>query len=75
MNRLTVSGERKEQKEEQGNTFHRVERRTATFSRSVLPPCAVDENKIDAQCRDGVLAVNLPKADQAKAKRIQVKPG
>src|SRR6185295_17886631 len=38
-NLLTVSGERKEEKEEKGKTFHRVERRMGSFSRSVLLPC------------------------------------
>lgn len=72
-NQLTVSGERKEEKEEKGTTFHRVERREGKFSRSVLLPCSVNEGKVDAQFSNGVLTIKLPKIEQAKAKRIEVK--
>lgn len=72
-NLLTISGERKEEKEEKGKTFHRVERRFGSFSRSVTLPCAVQEAEAAAECRDGVLTVTLPKAEEAKTHKIKVK--
>jgi len=72
-NQLTVSGERKEEQEEKGETYHRVERRTGRFSRSVTLPCPVDEDKIDASYRDGVLSISVPKREEAKGRRINVK--
>jgi HSP20 family protein len=72
-NLLTVSGERKEEKEEKGKTFHRVERRSGSFSRSVTLPCAVLEAKVDAKYDKGVLSISMPKAEEAKAHRIPVK--
>ena len=53
-NVLTVSGQRKEEKEEKGKTFHRVERRYGSFSRSVTLPCAVEESEVAAEYHDGV---------------------
>ncbi len=70
---LTISGERKDEKEEKGKTFHRVERRYGSFSRSVCVPAAVTDDKVDAQYHDGVLTVTLQKTDEAKAKKIKVK--
>ena len=71
---LRISGERKEEKPEKGRTFHRVERRAGSFSRMVTLPCAVKEEKIDAQYRDGVLIITMPKCDEAKAHKIKIKP-
>ena len=70
---LTVSGERKEEKEEKGKTFHRVERHYGSFSRSVTLPSTVAEDKVDAQYHDGVLTVTLQKTEEAKSKKIKVK--
>jgi HSP20 family protein len=72
-NTLRVSGERKEEKEEKGNTYHRVERHYGTFARMVTLPCEVNENKIEAECHDGVLTLTLPKTEQSKSKKIKVK--
>jgi HSP20 family protein len=72
-NQLIITGERKEESEEKGETFHRVERREGTFSRAVSLPYRVNEGKVDAQFRNGVLTIRLPKIEQAKAKRIEVK--
>lgn len=72
-NLLTIGGERKEEKEEKGRTFHRVERRCGRFSRTITLPCAVDETKVDAQYRDGILRINLPKTEESKAHKITVK--
>lgn len=72
-NLLTISGERKEEKEEKGKTYHRIERRTGSFSRSVTLPCPVKEDAVDAQYKSGILTVKLPKTEEAKAKKISVK--
>ncbi len=72
-NVLTVTGERKEQKEEKGKTWHRVECRTGSFARSVMLPCPVQEETAAAEYRDGVLTVTLPKTEDAKARKIPVK--
>lgn len=69
---LTVSGERKEEKEEKNETMHRVERRCGSFSRSVTLPCPVDETKVEAKMRDGILSVTLPKTAEAQARKIKV---
>lgn len=72
-NVLTISGQRQEEKEEKGQTFHRVERRSGSFSRSVTLPTAVAEDKVDAQYKDGVLTVTMPKTEEAKSRKIKVK--
>lgn len=72
-NLLTISGERKEEKEEKGRTWHRAERRTGSFSRSISLPCRVEEDKVQAEYRDGVLTVTLPKSEEAKAHKIAIK--
>lgn len=70
---LTISGERSEKREEKGRTFHRIERQTGAFSRSVTLPCAVCDDKVDAHYKDGVLHVRLPKSAEAVARKIIVK--
>ena len=70
---LTVSGERKLEKEEKGKKFHRVERAYGSFSRSFVIPEDVVTDKIDAQFKEGVLEVHLPKGEHAKPKTIEVK--
>lgn len=70
---LTICGERKEEKEEKGKTFHRLERHYGSFSRSVTVPSVVADDKVDAQYHDGVLTVTLQKTEEAKAKKIKVK--
>jgi HSP20 family protein len=72
-NLLTVSGERKEEKEEKGKTFHRVERSYGSFSRTVTLPCAVNESEVAAEYKDGVLTIKLPKTEESKAHKIKVK--
>ena len=70
---ITISGERKDEKEEKGEKFHRVERHFGSFSRTVRLPCVVKEDKIDAQIKDGVLTLKLPKTEEAKAHRVKIK--
>lgn len=72
-NMLNVSGERKEEKEEKGKTWHRIERKTGSFARSVTLPSAVMEDKVEAAYKDGVLTVTLPKTEEAKTHKVKVK--
>lgn len=72
-NVLTISGERGERHEEKGRTFHRVERRTGSFSRSLSLPCAVREDQVEATYKDGVLSIRLPKTEEAITRKIAVK--
>jgi HSP20 family protein len=70
---LTVSAEREKTVEESGERFYRFERRYGTFSRAVGLPQGVDDSKIEASYRDGVLQVRVPKPEQAKPRRIQLR--
>lgn len=72
-NVLSVTGERKDEKTEKGKTWHRVERRFGAFARTVTLPCEVKEDAVQAAYHDGVLTITLPKAEQAKARKIEVK--
>ncbi len=70
---LHVSGRHEEETEEKGKTYHRIERRSGSFNRTVPLPCPVNESKVTAQCRDGVLTITLPKTEESKAHKIPVK--
>ena len=69
---LIIKGERKEEKEEKGKHFHRVERRYGSFQRSIPIPVAVDPDKIKAEYSNGVLEIHLPKTAEAKPKEIKI---
>lgn len=70
---LTVEGERKQEKEEKGKKFHRVEREYGRFFRRFVVPTDVDGEHTKAYFKDGVLHVHLPKMVTAKHKAIEVK--
>lgn len=70
---LTIQGERKKEKEEKGKRYHRMERVYGTFVRSFTLPEDVDEEKIEAEFKDGMLMVRLPKSEKAKPKKLEVK--
>lgn len=70
---LSLSGERRQEKEEKGKTFHRVERHYGSFSRSFTLPENVDEAKIKATFKDGMLSLEIPKSEAQKPKAIEVK--
>jgi HSP20 family protein len=72
-NLVRLSGQRAEEKEEQGQTFHRVERRSGSFLRTFTLPCNVNEQEVAAEYAQGVLTVKLPKCEQARAKKVTVK--
>jgi len=69
---LTIEGERKQEKEEKGKKFHRVERSFGKFVRRLNVPSEVDEQKIGAEFKEGVLTVHLPKTPMAKPRQIDV---
>jgi HSP20 family protein len=74
---LTIKGQKEEDKVEKKEDFHLRERRFGSFSRSVRVPDAVDVDKIEADFKNGVLKVTLPKKPEAQkpVKKIEVKGG
>jgi HSP20 family protein len=74
-NVLTVSGKREQEKKATDETWHMVERMYGSFTRSFTLPEAVDTKGLDAELKDGVLTVTLPKAPEAKPQRVQIKSG
>ena len=70
---LTITGERKFEKEEKGKKYHRVECSYGNFLRSFSLPDGADGSKVNAEFKDGVLKVHLPKGEKAKPKTIEVK--
>ena len=68
-----IEGERKYDKEEKTEKFHRRESFQGKFSRSFLLPDNADEKSIRAESKDGVLIVHVPKMKVEKAKTVQVK--
>jgi len=69
---ITISGERKEEKETKEEKFHRVESFRGAFSRSFSVPDNIDQKGIRAESRDGVLTVHLPKTKASTAKTVEV---
>jgi HSP20 family protein len=74
-NTLNVRGERKFEKEEKEENFHRVERRYGSFVRSFTLPNTVDPEKVEANYENGVLNIKLAKRAEAKPKQIKVGAG
>lgn len=70
---ITLRGERKIEKEEKQENYHRTEMSYGTFSRSFSLPTTVDAEHIRADAKNGILTVHLPKKAEAKPKSIQVK--
>ncbi len=72
---LTLSGERKLEKEEKGKKYHRIERSYGSFVRSFSLPDDADADKVSAEFKDGVLKVHVAKSEAARPKQIEVKVG
>ena len=70
---LTITGERKFEKEEENKKYHRIERAYGSFMRSFTLPQDAAGDKVNAEFKDGVLKVHLPKSAEAKPKSIDVK--
>jgi HSP20 family protein len=72
-NVLTLQGERKQEKEEKGENYHRVECSYGSFSRSVTLPAGVAQEKAKASYKRGILRITLPKTQKESVKKIHVK--
>jgi HSP20 family protein len=70
---VTIQGERQQEKEEKGKRFHKIEREYGKFLRRFALPTEVDASKVQAEFKNGVLNVHLPKSATAKPKAIDVK--
>lgn len=70
---LSIEGERKQEKEEKDVNYHRVERQYGKFCRTFQMPTQIKQDQISAKYKDGVLELHLPKAEEVKAKEIEVK--
>ncbi len=70
---LSITGERKYEKEEKNKKYHRVERAYGSFSRSFTVPEDADAERVSAEFKDGLLKVHLPKSEKVKPKTVEVK--
>ncbi len=70
---LTIEGVRRQEKEEQGRKFHKVERSYGKFVRRFTLPTAIDTARVQAEFKDGMLNVHLPKTPATTPKSIDVK--
>jgi HSP20 family protein len=71
-NVLMLKGERKFEKEQKEENYHRIEREYGSFSRTFSLPMAVDGDKVTAEYKDGVLKIVLPKKEETKPKPIKI---
>lgn len=71
---LTIAGEKRDTVERKGEHWFQSERRFGQFRRSIQLPAAVDADKVSADHSNGVVTITLPKLEQAKPKRVTVKP-
>lgn len=72
-NRLTISGKREEEKIQDDEVCHLVERSYGSFNRTITLPEDMDANKVKAQLKEGVLTVTVPKSPEMQPKKIDVK--
>ena len=72
-NVLTISGERRFEKDAEKESYHRIERAYGTFSRSFTLPANVESDKAKATFENGVLSIALPKSEEAKPRKIAIK--
>jgi len=72
-NVLTIRGEKKEEKKGKEGGAHRVERYYGSFQRSFSLPSSVKSNGIEAEYKEGILTITMPKAEEARPKQIEVR--
>lgn len=72
-NVLTVSGERRMEKESKGRRYHRIESHYGTFSRSLPLPDSIDENSVKATFKDGELLITVAKTEDKGSRKIEIK--
>ena len=70
---LTIRGEKTVEKEEEGRAWRHVERRQGSFSRIITLPAPVESEKIEAVAKDGVLTLTLPKRQEARPRKIEIR--
>ncbi|NIN00735.1 MAG: Hsp20 family protein, partial [candidate division Zixibacteria bacterium] len=70
---LTIKGEKKVEKQEKDENHHLTERRYGSFSRSIKLPLDIQADKIEANYKNGLLTITMPKSEKAKPKEIRVK--
>ncbi len=70
--RLTISGERKFEKEESGKNYHRVETQYGAFNRTFHLPDTIDEDSVTAKYEDGILNITVNKSDDKVKKQIEI---
>ena len=70
---LTIKGEKRQEKEEKEQGYHLVERSYGSFARSIRLPREVQNDKINASYKNGVLKITLPKSEEAKKKEVKIK--
>lgn len=74
-NRLSISGKREAEKTDKGETYYNYERSFGSFTRSFTLPEGINGEAINADLKDGVLKIVLPKKPEAKPRQVQVKTG
>ena len=72
---LTICGEKKHEKEESGEHYHRVESSFGFYKRTIELPADVDDTKVSAKYKNGVLKIKLKKANRAETKKIKINTG
>jgi HSP20 family protein len=70
---LWITGVRRNEPEEKGKTYHRIESMYGPFRRIVRLGDAVDSERVDAEYKEGVLRITVPKAESAKPHRIEIR--
>jgi HSP20 family protein len=72
---LTISGERKSEHEQRHEGYHRIERASGSFHRSLTVPDGIDPERIEARFENGVLEVRVPKPEERKPRRVAISVG
>jgi HSP20 family protein len=71
--RVTITGKNESAREEEGSNYYLKEARSGSFSRSFQLPGEVDEGKVDANLKDGVLNVEMPLKETPKSRKVEIK--
>lgn len=72
-NTLTISGEKKQSEQKKEKGYYHRESAYGSFRRQLSLPTDIDQDKVEAVCKDGVLSITLPKAEKSKAVKVKVK--
>jgi HSP20 family protein len=72
-NTVTISGEKKAEKEQKEKGYYHIERSYGSFRRQIVLPGDVEADKVEASCKNGILTLTLPKEEKAKTVKVKVK--